>query len=75
MTFINGSHACIGYRFALMETKIILHQLLSTFAFQLAVDPADVGKKGTGIILRPCLKAQRDKDATLPMLVKVASPE
>jgi cytochrome P450 len=75
MTFLNGAHACIGYRFALIETKIILHQLLSTFDFQLAVDPADVVKKGTGITLRPCLKNQRDKDATLPMFVKVASPE
>jgi cytochrome P450 len=69
LTFISGSHACIGWRFSLMETKIILHTLMSEFAFKLAVDPSEVFKKNTGIVYQPHLKGEKDKGAQLPLLV------
>ncbi|PCH40534.1 cytochrome P450 [Wolfiporia cocos MD-104 SS10] len=34
MTFVGGKRACIGYKFAEMEMKIILSVLLSNFTFQ-----------------------------------------
>jgi cytochrome P450 len=69
LTFISGSHACIGWRFSLMETKIILHTLMSEFSFTLAVDPNKVFKKSTGIVYQPHLKGEKGKGAQLPLLV------
>jgi cytochrome P450 len=72
---MNGSHACIGYRFALLEMKIVLHVLLSAFDFGLAVKPEEIGKQGTGILMRPCLKSEREKGGTLPLLMKVVNAQ
>jgi cytochrome P450 len=75
LTFINGTHACIGYRFSLIETKIILHALLCEFNFALAFEPSDLVKKHTGIVMRPHLKSQKEKGAQLPLLVERVSYE
>lgn len=34
LTFLGGARACIGYRFALLEMKIILSHLIQTFEFK-----------------------------------------
>jgi hypothetical protein len=70
LTFINGSHACIGYRFSLIETKIILHALVSEFSFALGVELNDVVKKYTGIVMRPHLASEKEKGTQLPLLVE-----
>jgi hypothetical protein len=71
LTFINGSHACIGYRFSLIETKVILHALVSEFNFALAVNASDITKKSTGIVMRPHLTSDKEnKGAQLPLLVE-----
>jgi len=33
LTFFGGGRSCVGYRFALLEMKIILSTLLTTFTF------------------------------------------
>jgi hypothetical protein len=72
LTFINGTHACIGYRFSLIELKIILHALVSEFSFALAVEVNDIIKKSTGIVMRPHLLSEEEKGAQLPLLVERA---
>ena len=42
MTFIGGQKACIGFKFAILETKALLFHLIRAFEFELAVDPKDV---------------------------------
>jgi cytochrome P450 len=71
LTFINGSHACIGFRFSLVETKIILHALVSEFSFALDFNVSDIIKKSTGIVVRPHLASDKEnKGAQLPLLVE-----
>ncbi|KAH9896681.1 cytochrome P450 [Cubamyces lactineus] len=38
MTFSGGAHACIGYKFTLVEMKIVLSLLVSNFTFELSPD-------------------------------------
>jgi hypothetical protein len=87
LSFLGGPHACIGYRFSLFEygpfflisfipdeyhrTKVILHALISSFEFELAVPKDDVGGK-RGIVTRPMLRSQKENGAQLPLLIKVA---
>jgi cytochrome P450 len=75
LTFINGSHACIGWRFALIEMKVILHVLLSSFNFKLGVDPSNVGKVSTGLVLRPIMNSAREKGAALPLVISRAAQD
>lgn len=42
LTFLAGTRACIGYRFALVEFKAILSTLLRAFEFQLAVPAEEI---------------------------------
>jgi cytochrome P450 len=69
LTFINGTHACIGWRFSLVEIKLVLHTLLPAFDFKLGVDPADIGKVSTGLVLRPIVNSSREKGARLPLVI------
>ncbi|KAM5541911.1 hypothetical protein V8D89_004221 [Ganoderma adspersum] len=36
MTFINGSHSCIGFKFSQLEMKTVLYVLVSSFKFELS---------------------------------------
>ncbi|KAI0289361.1 cytochrome P450 [Russula brevipes] len=54
LTFIAGAHACIGYRFAVMEIKALLFTLVRAFEFELALLPEDIARR-SGIIARPVL--------------------
>ncbi|CAG7850485.1 SubName: Full=Related to Cytochrome P450 {ECO:0000313/EMBL:CCA73387.1} [Serendipita indica DSM 11827] len=44
MTFLSGQRACIGFRFAVLEMKAILFQLVSALEFNLSVPASDIGK-------------------------------
>ncbi|QRV94590.1 cytochrome P450 family protein [Ceratobasidium sp. AG-Ba] len=46
MTFIHGHHACIGYRFALVETKALLYSLLRSIEFAIDPEIEIIGKTG-----------------------------
>jgi cytochrome P450 len=69
MTFGAGPHSCIGYRFSVIETKIIMYTIINAFNFRLGVEAVEVGKFNTGIVLRPCMKAEREKGPGLPVIV------
>ncbi|KAL5476867.1 hypothetical protein ACEPAI_3053 [Sanghuangporus weigelae] len=67
MTFIGGSRACIGFKFAEMELKTVLSMLLESFKFE---SGAEVEWQMAGIA-RPALKGSADKSSMLPLKVSV----
>ncbi|KAJ6574465.1 cytochrome P450, partial [Mycena capillaripes] len=47
LTFLGGPHACIGYRFSLVELKALLFTLVRGLEFELAVSTDDIGRLPT----------------------------
>ncbi|KAJ4499391.1 cytochrome P450 [Lentinula lateritia] len=66
LSFLGGAHACIGYRFSLVEMKALLFVLIRAFEFELAVSPEDIVGK-TGIVRRIHLKSEPEKGSQLPL--------
>ncbi|KAI0045156.1 cytochrome P450 [Auriscalpium vulgare] len=56
LTFIAGAHACIGYRFSVVEMKAILFTFVRSFNFELAVPQEEV-LMYTRIVGRPTLRS------------------
>ncbi|KAI9463998.1 cytochrome P450 [Lactarius psammicola] len=54
LTFITGAHACIGYRFSIIEMKAIIFSFVRAFDFELAVPPSEITGKSM-IVTRPFL--------------------
>ncbi|KAG9090367.1 hypothetical protein FS749_000613, partial [Ceratobasidium sp. UAMH 11750] len=69
MTFIHGHHACIGYRFALVEAKALLYSLVRSIEFDIDPNIEIIGK--TGIVTRPCVKFQAGN--RMPLICKPAT--
>ncbi|CAE6524057.1 unnamed protein product [Rhizoctonia solani] len=65
LTFLHGPHACIGYRFAVEEMKILLYALVRGFEFE--IDPTIEIEGKTG----PCVKSDSDKVNKLPLLCRL----
>jgi hypothetical protein len=53
------------------RTKIILHALISTFEFELAIPQEELGFKN-GIVTRPIVKSEMEKGTQLPLFVRMA---
>ncbi|KAH9926682.1 cytochrome P450 monooxygenase [Fomitopsis serialis] len=73
MTFLGGPHACIGYRFALMEMKTLLFVLVRSFTFGLALPAEDIIKK-SAIVQRPYIRNALEKGSQLPLRVTLYKP-
>ncbi|KDQ54060.1 hypothetical protein JAAARDRAFT_160998 [Jaapia argillacea MUCL 33604] len=69
LSFLGGPHACIGYRFSVVETKAILFTLLRSFEFELAVPKEDIIKK-TSIVQRPIVTSEKEKKNQMPLFVR-----
>jgi len=69
LTFLAGTHACIGYRFSVVETKALLYAIVRNFEFELAVSPLDVMRKSM-IVGRPVLVGDTSAGAQLPLLIR-----
>ncbi|KAL5498617.1 hypothetical protein ACEPAH_1972 [Sanghuangporus vaninii] len=65
MTFIGGGRACIGFKFAEMELKLVLSMLLEFFKFE---PGAEVEWQMSGVA-RPTLKGSADKGSMLPLKI------
>jgi cytochrome P450 len=74
LSFLGGPHACIGYKFSLYETKLILHALLAAFEMELAVPAAEIGEK-RGIVTRPAVKGAREDGAQMPVVLRRVAAE
>jgi cytochrome P450 len=51
LPFLIGPRMCVGYKFALLEMKVILATLLRNFTFELL--PDTVYERRSGITMRP----------------------
>ncbi|KAI0258648.1 cytochrome P450 [Gloeopeniophorella convolvens] len=71
LTFINGAHACIGYRFSIIEMKALLFTFVRAFEFELQVPASGIICK-TMIVGRPFLASDPDKGPQLPVTVRLA---
>ncbi|CUA72792.1 Cytochrome P450 97B3, chloroplastic [Rhizoctonia solani] len=69
MTFIHGPHACIGYRFALIEMKALLYSLIRAFEFD--IDPSLEIIAKTSLVARPCVKGDADNINKMPLICRV----
>ncbi|KAJ3557679.1 hypothetical protein NM688_g1343 [Phlebia brevispora] len=70
LTFLGGSHSCIGYRFAIVEMKALLFTLLRAFEFDMAV-PASSFIKRTSLTQRPMILGEEEKGNQMPLMVKI----
>ncbi|PIL32220.1 cytochrome P450 [Ganoderma sinense ZZ0214-1] len=69
LTFLGGTHSCIGYRFALVEMKAIIFMLVRTFEFELAVPAEDIVPIGR-FLQRPALRHNKGEGTQLPLLIR-----
>ncbi|KAI0033003.1 cytochrome P450 [Vararia minispora EC-137] len=67
--FAAGPHACIGYRFALVEIKALLFAIVRAFSLRLAVSPSEVTRK-TVVVMRPVLSTDPEKGPQLPLTIQ-----
>ncbi|KAL5534617.1 hypothetical protein ACEPAG_1080 [Sanghuangporus baumii] len=65
MSFTFGPHACIGWRFSLLEMKVFLAALLPHFVFA----PAAEIRKYNTIVTRPYVKDRLESGSALPLRV------
>ncbi|KAF9268376.1 cytochrome P450 [Marasmius fiardii PR-910] len=68
MTFLGGPHACIGWRFSIVEMKALLFTLIRAYEFELAVPKEDVLVKRAFPINRPALRGSKEDE--LPMIIR-----
>ncbi|KAI0315422.1 hypothetical protein OF83DRAFT_1018217, partial [Amylostereum chailletii] len=68
LTFLGGGRACIGFKFSLLEMKVVLSQLVATFRFQL---PKDQILWRFSFIVFPTTKREDDDSPRLPMMVSL----
>ncbi|KAF8880306.1 cytochrome P450 [Infundibulicybe gibba] len=66
MTFLGGGRSCPGYRFAMLEIKLILASLLLSFSFEQASEIIDWK---LGITITPYVRGREDEGAKVPVLV------
>lgn len=72
VTFIAGAHACIGYRFSVVEIKALLFTLVRAFEFELALPAEDIVRK-TSIVGRPVVASNPAAGPQLPLLIRPAN--
>ncbi|KAI9452898.1 cytochrome P450 [Lactarius psammicola] len=72
VTFIAGAHACIGYRFSVVEIKALLFTLVRAFEFELALPAEDIVRK-TSIVGRPVVASNPGAGPQLPLLIRPAN--
>ncbi|KAI0058332.1 cytochrome P450 [Artomyces pyxidatus] len=69
LTFLAGPHACIGYRFSIIETKALLFIIVRSFEFELGVSPEDIIRR-TRIVGRPSSSSNPGAGPMLPVLLR-----
>ncbi|KAH9169235.1 cytochrome P450 [Lactarius sanguifluus] len=72
LTFIAGAHACIGYRFSVVEIKALLFTLVRAFEFELALPAEDIVCR-TSIVGRPVVASNPAAGPQLPLLIRPAN--
>ncbi|KIO34086.1 hypothetical protein M407DRAFT_16999 [Tulasnella calospora MUT 4182] len=71
LSFFGGPRSCIGYRFALMEMKVLIFALIPTLSFELPENPPLIEKKSQ-IVTRPAIRQADGKyKNSMPLRVKL----
>ncbi|KZT30166.1 cytochrome P450 [Neolentinus lepideus HHB14362 ss-1] len=73
MTFWGGPRGCIGFKFSLLEMKVVLAVLIESFRFELTQDIA--WDMGIIAVPRPASAPADNKSPFLPMKVSLAEDE
>ncbi|KAL0573217.1 hypothetical protein V5O48_008737 [Marasmius crinis-equi] len=68
MTFLGGPRGCIGWRFAVIETKALLFTLIRAFEFELTVPKEDVLIKRGFAVHRPEIRGKKGNQ--LPLRIR-----
>jgi len=68
MTFIGGTRACIGWRFAVIEMQAFLVELINKFEFSLAGETKRVRREPC-LVMSPTLEGEAGKGPQLPLMV------
>ncbi|KAG6811357.1 hypothetical protein H0H92_007822 [Tricholoma furcatifolium] len=68
LSFLGGPRTCIGWRFSLVEMKVLLFTIIRTFELDLAVPVTDITKKGN-IVQRPVLSI--DGSNQMPLHIRL----
>ncbi|KAJ3864810.1 cytochrome P450 [Lentinula novae-zelandiae] len=71
MSFLGGPHGCIGYRYAVLEMKVLLFTLVRAFKIKLAVPKENIINR-TSIVQRPYIKGEIEAGGQLPLLISHA---
>ncbi|KAJ7447523.1 cytochrome P450 [Mycena galericulata] len=74
-TFFAGPHNCIGFRFSLVEIKVLLFTLIRTFEFEPGLQKGGIVAKTTGIIQRPTVRGDTTKGSSLPMILRACKQD
>ncbi|KAF9071151.1 cytochrome P450 [Rhodocollybia butyracea] len=74
MTFLGGMHGCIGYRFAVLEMKVLLFVLVRAFQVTLAVPKEEIISQ-TSLVQRPYVRGRIEAGEQLPLLIRPCSRE
>ncbi|KAJ3863457.1 cytochrome P450 [Lentinula novae-zelandiae] len=73
MTFLAGGRSCLGFKFAEMEMKIVLANLVPMFKFKMPKGKEIIWR--TGIIMTPAVKGTNTVHPQLPLLVSLVEEE
>ncbi|KAG9125905.1 hypothetical protein FRC07_005703, partial [Ceratobasidium sp. 392] len=68
MTFIAGPHACIGFRFAIIEMKALIYSIVRAIEFE--IDPKIVIEPQVSIVTRPRVASEPEKGNQMPLICK-----
>lgn len=68
MAFGYGPHSCLGYKWAIVEMKVFLVTLLSTFEF-LPAEGVPITKVNS-FLTRPFVKGEWSAGSQLPVMVR-----
>ncbi|KAJ7483759.1 hypothetical protein B0H11DRAFT_2231910 [Mycena galericulata] len=70
LSFFAGPNNCIGFRFSLLEMKVLLFMLICTFEFEPGTSKGSIVPKAVGLVNRPCVVGDEGKGSGLPLIVK-----
>ncbi|KAJ7200431.1 cytochrome P450 [Mycena pura] len=69
LTFLAGTHNCIGFRFSLFEMKALLFALVRAFEFEAALPPGEISCAAAPV-RRPLVRSEPKAGSQLPLVVR-----
>ncbi|KAF8814485.1 cytochrome P450 [Phlegmacium glaucopus] len=73
LSFSGGVRACIGWRFAVLELRTFLVELVSNFEFDLTPEALKVRRDACFVVMAPTIEGLPEKGTHLPLRIKLAT--